>query len=203
MMKKYIAVAIASLVGLAGVATAAGTVAHHNAHKHEAGFQAHKKGELPRDLQELNLSSKQKTKIEKIIEANRPQNPMVNTPEMQPNPQDMTPPPAETQAPNDAKRAEFQKKMEERRMAEQKLVSSKSFDEAAARRMIAERHAEHEQNATERQQKMADMEIKRLKERHDIFQILTPKQQQQWLENQKNRRPHLDGKRAFPPVQSK
>ena len=77
--------------------------------------------------------------------------------------------------------------MQQRRAAEQALITGKNFDEAAARRLVNERQAEFEQHAAERKQRMADMEVKRLKERHDIFQVLTAKQQKQLLENQQKR----------------
>lgn len=179
MMKKYLAVAAASLIGLAGVATAANTaantVAHNHAHEmhqahdgHRMHHQMHKKGELPRDLKDLNLSNKQKAEIKKILETNRAQQP-------------------KDALPQQARQAEFAQKMQQQRNAEQAIIGSKKFDEAAARRLIAERQAEHEQHAAERKQRMADMQLNRLKERHEIFQVLTAKQQKQWLENQNQR----------------
>lgn len=168
MMKKYIAVAAASLIGLAGIATAADAVSQNN-RPAKQGHKMNQKGGLPRDLQELNLSSKQKAQIQKIMEANRVQQ-------------------AEQRPTFDAaKRTEFQQKMQQRRTAEQNLITAKQFDEAAARRLVNERQAEFEQHAVERRQRMAEMEVKRLKERHDIFQVLTAKQQKQLLENQQKR----------------
>ncbi|MRN37974.1 hypothetical protein CRG49_000185 [Neisseria sp. N95_16] len=183
MMKKYIAVAAASLIGLAGVATAAEAVSQNSrpakqGHMHKHGQKMHQKGELPRDLQELNLSNKQKAQIQKIMEANRPQQadkrPTVDA----------------------AKRAEFQQKMQQRRAAEQALITGKNFDQAAARRLVNERQAEFEQHAAERKQRMVDMEVKRLKERHDIFQVLTAKQQKQLLENQQKRQQERADRKA-------
>lgn len=95
-----------------------------------------------------------------------------------------------------AKRAEFQQKMQQRRAAEQALITGKNFDEAAARRLVNERQAEFEQHAAERKQRMADMEVKRLKERHDIFQVLTAKQQKQLLENQQKRQQERADRKA-------
>ncbi|WP_373752714.1 Spy/CpxP family protein refolding chaperone [Neisseria weixii] len=183
MMKKYIAVAAASLIGLAGVASAADAVSQNSrpakhGHMHKHGQKMYQKGELPRDLQELNLSSKQKAQIQKIMEANRPQQA------------------DKRQAPDAAKRAEFQQKMQQRRAAEQALITGKNFDEAAARRLVNERQAEFEQHAAERKQRMADMEVKRLKERHDIFQVLTAKQQKQLLENQQKRQQERVARKA-------
>ncbi|WP_211296552.1 hypothetical protein [Neisseria iguanae] len=40
-------------------------------HMHKHGHKMRLKGELPRELQELNLSSTQKTQIQKIMAANR------------------------------------------------------------------------------------------------------------------------------------
>ncbi|PSJ81255.1 hypothetical protein [Neisseria iguanae] len=77
--------------------------------------------------------------------------------------------------------------MQQRRAAEQTLIIGKHFDEAAARRLVNERQAELKQHTAERKQRMVDMEVKCLKERHDIFQILPAKQQKQLLENQRKR----------------
>lgn len=186
-MKKYLALVTASLIGLAGVtsASAADAVAHGN---HEAKtdhvrkhapkmHKMHKKGELPRELQDLDLSSKQKAQIQKIMEANRPQQP-----ESRP-------------APDAAKRAEFQQKMQQHRAAEQSLITGKHFDEAAARRLVEERHAQFERDAAERKQRITDMEVKRLKERHDIFQVLTAKQQKQLLDKQQQRLKEREARR--------
>lgn len=177
MMKKYIAVAAASLIGLAGIATAADAVSQNN-RPAKQGHKMNQKGGLPRDLQELNLSSKQKAQIQKIMEANRVQQ-------------------AEQRPTFDAaKRTEFQQKMQQRRTAEQNLITAKQFDEAAARRLVNERQAEFEQHAVERRQRMAEMEVKRLKERHDIFQVLTAKQQKQLLENQQKRQQERAARQA-------
>ncbi|WP_253452535.1 Spy/CpxP family protein refolding chaperone [Neisseria perflava] len=142
---------------------------------------------MPRDLQDLNLSKKQQTKIQQILDANRPQR-ADNAPQVQR---------PDNKAPNEAQRAEFEQRMQAQRAAEQQIISSKHFDEAAARRMVEERQAEFEKNAAERKQRRADMEVRRLKERHDIFQVLTAKQQKQWLENQAKYQPKgkPDGKR--------
>lgn len=180
MMKKYLAIAAVSVIGLAGIATAAETVAQSNNRFAKQGLQMHPKGELPRDLQDLNLSAKQKAEIQKIMEANRaqrPDNTQSQAPEGRP---DMK---RDGQALSEAQRAEFQKKMTERRAAEQNLISAKRFDETAARRMVEDRQAERAQ----RQQHQTEREIARLKERHGIFQVLTAKQQKQWLENQNKR----------------
>lgn len=173
-MKKYIAVAAASLIGLAGVAAAADAVSQQSRpakqghpHKHDRKMQ--QKDGLPRDLQALNLSSKQKAQIQKIIEANRAQQ-------------------AEKRPAFDAaKRTELQQKMQQYRAAEQNLIIAKQFDEAAARRLAEDRHAEFERQAAEHRQRMVEKEVLGLKERHDIFQVLTAKQQKQLLENRQKR----------------
>ncbi|QEY23776.1 Spy/CpxP family protein refolding chaperone [Neisseria animalis] len=164
MMKKYFAIAAASLIGLAGIAAAAENMAHHNARSDKAERAMHKKGELPRDLQALNLNSKQKADIQKIIETHRADTKRDRTS-------------------NEAFRAEFRKKMQEYRAAEQQLISAKTFDETAARRMIAEHNQHH-----------TDKEVQRLKTRHAVFQVLTPSQQKQWLDNQ-NKRMEKRGKK--------
>ena len=62
-------------------------------------------------------------------------------------------------------------------------MANKTFDEAAARRLIAER----EQARAQFQQRHADFEMQQLKKRHAVFQALTPAQQKQWLESQSKR----------------
>ncbi|STZ77054.1 Spy/CpxP family protein refolding chaperone [Bergeriella denitrificans] len=182
MMKKYLAIAAASIIGLAGVATASETIAHNKAEnaKQSSRMHQHKKDGLPRDLQALKLSSKQEAEIKKILESNRPQR----------SEQD--------RAARESRRNEFQQRMNERRAAEQKLISAKNFDEAAARRLIAERQAEHDRLTAERNRSDADRAVARLKERHAIFQVLDAKQQKQWLENQNKREKHeaFRGKRG-------
>ena len=192
MMKKYLALAAASLIGLAGVATAAENVANTNAQAGKRGYSMKANGELPRDLQALNLSNKQKADIQKIMEANRPQRAESIL-------EGQSAGTSTDQAARAARRAEMQQKMTAHRTAEHNLISAKRFDEAAARNMIAERQAAHEQHAAERRQHHAERELSRLKERHAIFQVLTTKQQQQWLENQNKRmekRAHFGGKRG-------
>ncbi|WP_165006931.1 Spy/CpxP family protein refolding chaperone [Neisseria yangbaofengii] len=145
-------------------------------HKH--GQKMHQKGKLPCGLQALNLGSKQKAQIQKIMEANRPQQT------------------DSRQALYAANRAECQQKIQQCRASEQALITGKNFNEAAARRLINERQAEFEQHAAERKQHMADMEVKRLKERHGIFQVLTAKQQKQLLENRQKRQQERTHRKA-------
>lgn len=182
MMKKYIALATASIIGLATVAHAAAPTAQANGPetkmgKPHSGHKMQQPGELPRELQELNLSNKQKAQIQKIMEANRPAQ-------------------QERPALDATKRAEMAQKMQQHRQAEQNLITSKHFDEVAARQLVNARHAEMAQNEAQRRQLMADMEVKRLQERHDIFQVLTAKQQKQLLENQQKRQQERANRQA-------
>lgn len=166
-MKKYLTAAAASLIGLAGIAAAADTIAQQHTHRSEHHREI-KKGELPYGLQQLNLSNKQKIQIQKIIDNSRTR-------------------PVKDTLPQQARRAEFVQKIKARHAAEQTLISSKTFNETAARKLIAERQSQQDQNAAERRKRNADKEIKRLKLQHDIFQTLTPAQQQKWLNDQKQR----------------
>lgn len=169
-MKKIAAITAATLIALSGAAVAAPAAQQEPA----LAMQKMQKGELPRDLQELNLSSKQKAQIQTIMEANRPQMPE-GAPEMR----------------GEGKRDDNMKQaFAAEQAAEQKLISSKNFDEAAARKLVSERQAKMQQHMAEHQQKQTDHEIKRLKERHDIFQVLNSQQQKQWLENQSKHQPH-------------
>lgn len=147
-MKKMIALAALSAIAATSYAATKSTQPQDNGQPKPA-FDQHKghgmmsPDGLPRGFERLNLSDAQKTKIKAIMNANRPAQP----------------------ANAQAGQAEF----EQRRAAEQALISSKTFDEAKARQMI-----------TEQQQKHADMMLKNMKMRHDVFQVLTPAQQKQW-----------------------
>lgn len=203
MMKKYLGIATVSLLGLAGVATAADTAARHYtettqqneyrpAHKHGKAHQKDhdrhdknsRKGEhkterkanrLPYGLHDLDLSSKQKAQIEKIL-AERKRN---------------------EQAPNQAefaqRHAQMQQQAEIWRNTRQQLITGKTFDEAAARRLIEERQNLHQRLMAEQQQKSAEWELQRLKDSHAVFQVLNAEQQKKWLEKQ-NRRHSKTGK---------
>ena len=114
---------------------------------------------LPMGFERLNLSDAQKNKIKAIMQQNRPEKP----------------------ADHAQRSAQFEQKMQQRRAAEQQLLTSKMFNEQAARQMIAERKAER----AELQRDHADHELQMLKQRHAIFQVLTPAQQKQFLEEQK------------------
>lgn len=119
-----------------------------------------KRSELPRGFEELNLTDAQKAKIKAIVEADRPAQPAAKK-----------------------DHATFQQKMQARQTAERQLMSSKTFDENAARRMIAER--QQERNSMEREH--AERELQMLKKRHAIFQVLTPEQQKQFQAQQQKR----------------
>ncbi|MBY5923289.1 Spy/CpxP family protein refolding chaperone [Ferrimonas balearica] len=67
-------------------------------------------------------------------------------------------------------------KMEAHMAARQALMSSPDFDEAAAREMIGERQA-----------KMADRELARMKLQHDIMQVLTDEQKAKLAERHTER----------------
>lgn len=157
-MKKITAIAAAALLGITGAAVAADSAANMQQPKQTREF---KRGELPRDLQALNLSATQKTRIQAILQEGRP---------------------AQTEL-SEAQRNQMRAQAQAHRAAEQSLIANKTFDEAAARRLIAER----EQARAQFQQRHADLEMQQLKKRHAIFQVLTPAQQKQWLESQSKR----------------
>ena len=157
-MKKITAIAAAALLGITGAAVAADSAANMQQPKQTREF---KRGELPRDLQALNLSAAQKTRIQAIMQEGRP---------------------AQTEL-SEAQRNQMRAQAQAHRAAEQSLIANKTFDEAAARRLIAER----EQARAQFQQRHADFEMQQLKKRHAVFQVLTPAQQKQWLESQSKR----------------
>ena len=157
-MKKITAIAAAALLGITGAAVAADSAANMQQPKQTREF---KRGELPRDLQALNLSAAQKTRIQAIMQEGRP---------------------AQTEL-SEAQRNQMRAQAQAHRAAEQSLMANKTFDEAVARRLIAER----EQARAQFQQRHADFEMQQLKKRHAVFQVLTPAQQKQWLESQSKR----------------
>ena len=157
-MKKITAIAAAALLGIAGAAVAADSAANMQQPKQSREF---KRGELPRDLQALTLRGAQKTRIQAILQEGRP---------------------AQTEL-SEAQRNQMRTQAQAHRAAEQSLMANKTFDEAAARRLIAER----EQARAQFQQRHADFEMQQLKKRHAVFQVLTPAQQKQWLESQSKR----------------
>ena len=157
-MKKITAIAAAALLGITGAAVAADSAANMQQPKQTREF---KRGELPRDLQALNLSATQKTRIQAILQEGRP---------------------AQTEL-SEAQRNQMRAQAQAHRAAEQSLMANKTFDEAVARRLIAER----EQARAQFQQRHADFEMQQLKKRHAVFQVLTPAQQKQWQERQNKR----------------
>lgn len=154
---KKITMATLILLTTAGVAVAANGDNLPMPHKHEKHAKMHeRKSDLPRGFEKLNLTDAQKAKIKSIVESNKPT----------------------LKAKKDD--ASFRQKMEARRNAEQKLMSGKQFDEAAARQMIVER--QQERLGMERE--FAERELQMLKKRHAIFQVLTAEQQKQFQEEQ-------------------
>ncbi|KLT73028.1 hypothetical protein PL75_04960 [Neisseria arctica] len=164
-MKKVTVVSGAVLMGLA-LAACSSDKPQREGFKHEQGMhhfgKEAKRGDMMRGLRDLNLTDEQKAQIKKIIEQNRPQH---------------------TQ-PDQAQRSEFQNQMAQRRAAENSLITSPTFDEAAARELISR----HSQQHTERMQRQSEIELQKLKTRHAIMQVLTPEQRQQWLEKQEKMR---------------
>uniref|UniRef100_UPI00359FF854 Spy/CpxP family protein refolding chaperone n=1 Tax=Neisseria dentiae TaxID=194197 RepID=UPI00359FF854 len=108
------------------------------------------------------LTEEQKTKIRAIMEEGRDNR---------------------AQQPDDNRREAFRQQMENYRAAEQNLMKNPAFDEAAARNLIAQR----EQGMEEQRRQRAEFELQQLKKRHAVFQVLTPEQQQKWLEKQNDR----------------
>ena len=150
-MKKLIALtALAATVGLTACASdrhdKGGRDGDHRQGSGKKMHGEHKQGRdgLPYGFERLNLSDAQKQQIQTILNNNRP---------------------AQADQNQDARRAEF----EQQRAAEQALISSQTFDENAARQLIAGQ-----------QQRHADMMLQQMRVRHQIFQVLTPEQQKQW-----------------------
>lgn len=160
---KKLTIATLVLMTTAGVAVAANstdnqTTPKHGEHKHGKIMRHHggKHSDLPRGFEKLNLSDAQKAKIKAIVEADKP---------ARAEKKDFT---------------DFKQKMQARRAAEQKLMNSPTFDEAAARQMIVER----QQERLNMERKHAERELQMLKKRHAIFQVLTAEQQKQFQEEQ-------------------
>lgn len=169
---KKLTIATLALMTTAGVAFAAN--GNDNAPRmdgeHRGGkmMREHKKSDLPRGFEQLNLTDAQKAKIKAIVEADQPA-PKANRDD-----------------------ASFKQKMEARRAAEQKLMSNKTFDEAAARQMIVERQQERLQMEREH----AERELQMLKKRHAIYQVLTPAQQKQLQELQQRRMKNFENRKS-------
>ncbi|MCG7658088.1 Spy/CpxP family protein refolding chaperone [Wielerella bovis] len=176
MNKRTIFASAVALLTTAGIAVAAGNNAsaqnknmphpHPHAKMHSAHGHQMKRDGLPRGFEQLGLSDVQKAQIKTIMEQNRPQK-------------------VDNQ---DTRRADFQQKMAQRRVQEQQLMSNKTFNEQAARNMIAER--QQERAAMEKNH--AERELQMLKQRHAVFQVLTPAQQQKFVENQKQQQERME-----------
>ncbi|QMT31730.1 Spy/CpxP family protein refolding chaperone [Alysiella filiformis] len=175
-MKKLTALTVALMMS-AGVAMAASHIEPapmERGGKHHHGKMHGKKDGLPFGFAELNLSDEQKAKIKAIMEADRPQSPR-----------------------NDEQKiAQWQKRMENQREQERNLMSHKHFDENAARKMIAQRQQEREQQ----RQQNGERELQMLKKRHAVFQVLTPEQQQQYQANQEKKMAEMAKRHAERPM---
>lgn len=157
-MKKITAISTAVLMGLA--LTACSTDRPQHGPRAEQGMNKHfSKDGLPRDLSELSLTDAQKDQIKQIMAQGQVDRPA---------------------APDESQRAAFRSEIQQRRAAEQQLILAPTFDETAARQLVAQRAKKMDQ----RQQQRSEMELQHLKQRHDIMQVLTPEQRQQWLANQ-------------------
>ncbi|TFV01791.1 hypothetical protein E4T85_21360, partial [Bacillus stratosphericus] len=87
------------------------------------------------------------------------------------------------QQPESNRREALRQQIDHYRAAEQNLLQAPAFDEAAVRNLISLR--EQDREAQRRQH--AELELQQLKKRHAVFQVLTPEQQQKWLEEQNKR----------------
>ena len=159
-MKKSTILIAAALLGSAGLtAVAAGQESAPQQKQHPSKPGKHKlRDGLPRGFDQLNLSDAQKNQIKTIMEADRPA------------------PPSDL----DSRRAEFREKMAKRREQENRLLGAKTFDEQAACQIIDERRKEREARDAEH----AEHELNMLKKHHAVFQVLTPAQRKQFLDNQ-------------------
>lgn len=185
MNKRTIFASAVALLTTAGIAFAADQVNQpqqgdmpppptHN--KKNSKHPEHNKDGLPRGFNKLNLTAAQKTKIKAIMEEGRPAKPTSQ----------------------EEHRDDFRQKMAQRQAQEQQLLTNKTFDEQAAYQMIAER----QQERAEMERNFADREVQMLKKRHAVFQVLTPTQQKQFLENQKQQRERFE-KNHLKPEQAK
>ncbi|WP_373796497.1 Spy/CpxP family protein refolding chaperone [Neisseria dentiae] len=164
-MKKAPVLTTAVLIGVSALSLAA--CSSDRGPKHDRDGREHagkefRKGGMERGFKDLNLTEEQKTKIRAIMEEGRDNR---------------------TQQPDDNRREAFRQQMENYRAAEQNLMKNPAFDEAAARNLIAQR----EQGMEEQRRQRAEFELQQLKKRHAVFQVLTPEQQQKWLEKQNDR----------------
>ena len=168
-MKKVTTLALALLIG-ANFATAADPVArNHQGASAQNHHQHAKRDGLPRGFEPLNLSEEQKAKIRAIAQSDREARPATD---------------------KSARREAAKQKMQNRREQERRLLDARHFDEQAAQKLIAER----QQERLAVQQQQAERELRMLKKRHAIFQVLTPEQQRQYRQMQNEKA----GKRSRP-----
>ena len=115
-------------------------------------------GQRDGGMARLNLSSSQKAQIEKIRNQYRPNETVQN------------------------QKSQHEAQMQQHRTQMNALLQSKTFDEPQARALIAQQQQWH----AAQQQQRAEFQLNRMKEQHAIFQVLTPAQQKQWLEQRQN-----------------
>ncbi len=118
-------------------------------------------GQRDGGMARLNLSSSQKAQIEKIRNQYR------------------SPETAQDQ------KSQHEAQMQQHRAQMNALLQSKTFDEPKARNLIAQQQQWH----AAQQQQRAESQLNRMKTQHAIFQVLTPAQQKQWLEQRQNQKP--------------
>lgn len=109
---------------------------------------ARQQGGMPQDVQELNLSDVQKTKIRVIVQRFRPQ----------------------VTSAREKQRSQYEQRME-------KILRKPTFDEEEARSTIAK----YRQENAGKKQEYAEHELQLMRQKHAIFQVLTPEQQEQYL----------------------
>lgn len=101
-------------------------------------------------LPQLNLSTQQKALVQKIDHQYASQRPLMSN--------------------------ENRQTLSNLQQLRRNLVTGKRFDDAKAKNMIAQ----EQQIWAQQQQARADYDFLQMKREHDIYQILTPKQQQQY-----------------------
>ncbi len=115
---------------------------------HEQPAPARQQGGMPQDVQELNLSDVQKTKIRVIVQRFRPQ----------------------VTSAREKQRSQYEQRVE-------KILRKPTFDEEEARSTIAK----YRQENVGKKQEFAEHELQLMRQKHAIFQVLTPEQQEQYL----------------------
>lgn len=109
---------------------------------------ARQQGGMPQDVQELNLSDVQKTKIRVIVQRFRPQ----------------------VTSAREKQRSQYEQRVE-------KILRKPTFDEEEARSTITK----YRQENAGKKQEYAEHELQLMRQKHAIFQVLTPEQQEQYL----------------------